>query len=47
MSAKQRFLRDTSGAVAAEWAVMGAVALTLCLSLVTALGGTAMAATGL
>ena len=39
MSAKQRFLRDESGAVFAEWVVITAVVVTLCMVAVTAWRG--------
>jgi Flp pilus assembly pilin Flp len=38
MSATQRFLHDKSGAVSAEWVVMAAVALTICMVIATSLG---------
>ncbi len=41
MSAKQRFLRDESGAVIAEWAVITAVVVTLCMAALTAWRGDA------
>ncbi len=41
MSAKQRFLRDESGAVFAEWVVITAVIVTLCLVALTAWRGEA------
>ena len=41
MSVKQRFLRDESGAVFAEWVVMTAVVVTLCLVALTAWRGQA------
>jgi len=44
MSAKQRFLRDESGAVFAEWGVMTAVVVTLCLVALTAWRGEALRA---
>lgn len=44
MSAKQRFLRDESGAVFAEWVVMTAVVVTVCLVALTAWRGEAMRA---
>ena len=39
MSAKQRFLRDESGAVFAEWVVITAVVVTVCMVAVTAWRG--------
>lgn len=47
MSAKERFLQDKSGAVSAEWVVLAAAALTICMVIATSLSGAAMAATGL
>lgn len=44
MSAKQRFLRDESGAVFAEWVVMTAVVVTICLVALTAWRGEAVRA---
>ncbi|MEO5615048.1 MAG: hypothetical protein ABIR04_09035 [Cypionkella sp.] len=41
MSAKQRFLRDESGAVFAEWVVITAVVVTVCLVALTAWRGDA------
>lgn len=39
MSAKKRFLRDESGAVFAEWVVITAVVVTLCMVAFTAWRG--------
>lgn len=39
MSAKERFLQDKSGAVSAEWVVMAAAALTICMVIATSLSG--------
>jgi Flp pilus assembly pilin Flp len=47
MSAKERFLQDKSGAFTAEWGVMLAAALTICMVIATALSGSALAGTGL
>lgn len=44
MSAKQRFLRDESGAVFAEWAVITAIVVTLCMVALTAWRGDALRA---
>ncbi|MES2432536.1 MAG: hypothetical protein V4586_01750 [Pseudomonadota bacterium] len=41
MSAKQRFLRDESGAVFAEWVVITALVVTLCMVALTAWRGDA------
>ena len=41
MSAKQRFLCDESGAVFAEWGVITAVVVTLCMVAITAWRGDA------
>ncbi|GLS86476.1 hypothetical protein GCM10010873_14500 [Cypionkella aquatica] len=41
MSAKQRFLQDDSGAVFAEWVVITAVVVTLCMVALTAWRGQA------
>lgn len=44
MTAKQRFLRDESGAVFAEWVVMTAVVITIGLVALTAWRGDAVRA---